>query len=72
MPDERKAILLRISPALWTELSRWAQDDLRSLNGQIEYLLRESLARRGNGPRVRAGSEITPPEGNRGDPEHRQ
>ena len=43
MPDERKAILLRIPPALWEEISRAAQRDLRSTNAQIEFLLRQAL-----------------------------
>jgi hypothetical protein len=48
---ERKAYLLRIDPDLWAELERLAQAELRSVNGQIEYLLREALERRGVGPR---------------------
>ena len=48
---ERKAYLLRIDPELWAELERLAQAELRSVNGQIEYLLREALERRGVGPR---------------------
>jgi hypothetical protein len=44
---ERKAYLLRIAPDLWGEIERLAQAELRSVNGQIEYLLREALARRG-------------------------
>ena len=44
---ERKAFLLRIDPALWEEIERLAQAELRSVNGQIEYLLREALSRRG-------------------------
>ena len=43
---ERKAFLLRLPPELHEELRRWASQDLRSLNGQIEYLLRQSVARR--------------------------
>lgn len=39
---ERRAFLLRIDPALHDALQRWAADDLRSLNGQIEYLLRRA------------------------------
>ena len=42
----RKAFLLRLDPKLWEELVRWAQDDLRSVNGQMEYLLREAVSRR--------------------------
>ena len=44
---ERKAYLLRIDQALWAEIERLAQAELRSANGQVEYLLREALARRG-------------------------
>jgi hypothetical protein len=43
----KKAFPLRIDPALWGELQRLAARDLRSVNAQIEFLLRESLARRG-------------------------
>jgi hypothetical protein len=45
---ERKAFLLRIDPALWAELERLAQQELRSVNAQIEFMLREALARRGH------------------------
>ena len=45
--SERKAFLLRIDPELWEELERLAQAELRSVNGQVEYLLRDALARRG-------------------------
>ncbi len=41
---QRKAFLLRVDPALLESLQRWADDDLRSLNGQIEFLLRKALA----------------------------
>ena len=44
---ERKAYLLRIDPELWAEIERLAQAELRSANGQAEYLLREALAKRG-------------------------
>ena len=47
MPDERKSILLRIPPELWEQVSFLAQRELRSTNAQIEFLLRESLNRRG-------------------------
>ncbi len=43
---ERKSFLLRMDPALWADLEAWAQDDLRSVNGQIEYLLRQAVLRR--------------------------
>jgi hypothetical protein len=44
---DRKAYLLRIDPELWAEIERLAQAELRSVNGEIEYLLREALAKRG-------------------------
>ena len=43
---ERKAFLLRIDPELWAELEAWAQAELRSVNGQIEFVLRDALQRR--------------------------
>ncbi len=56
---ERKAYLLRIDPALWNELESWAADDLRSVNGQIEYLLKQAVARRKGDSR--AGVPPAPP-----------
>jgi len=44
---ERKAYLLRIDAELWAEIERLAQAELRSANSQVEYLLREALAKRG-------------------------
>ena len=49
---DRKAFLLRIDPELWAELERLAQAELRSVNGQVEYLLRDALARRGVAPQA--------------------
>jgi hypothetical protein len=43
----RKAFLLRMDPQVLSALERWAEEELRSLNGQIEYLLRQALAKRG-------------------------
>lgn len=43
---ERKNFLLRMDPVLWADLEAWAQDELRSVNGQIEYLLRQAVLRR--------------------------
>ena len=43
---ERKPFLLRIDPRLWTELEAWAAHELRSVNGQIEYILRQAVAKR--------------------------
>lgn len=42
----KKQVPLRLSPKLWQELSAWAEDDFRSLNGQIEYLLTECVRQR--------------------------
>ena len=43
---ERKAFLMRIDPALWAELETWAQDELRSVNGQVEMILKQSVQKR--------------------------
>ncbi len=43
---EKKGFLLRLSPELLAELERWAQDEFRSVNGQIEYLLSDALKKR--------------------------
>ena len=43
----RKSFLLRVDPGVLEAVQRWANDDLRSLNGQIEYLLRDALRRSG-------------------------
>jgi len=48
---ERKPFLLRMDPALLEALQKWAADDLRSLNGQIEFLLRRALQGAGRAPR---------------------
>lgn len=60
-PD-KKAFLLRVDPALWAEIERLAAQELRSANAQVEYLLREGLARRGrrigeSGGKARGPSE---------------
>ena len=44
--EERKPFLLRVPPALLADLRGWAQDELRSLNGHLEYVLREAVRRR--------------------------
>jgi hypothetical protein len=51
---ERKAFLLRLDPAVWVEVERLAQKDLRSVNAEIEYLLRDALSKRGIVPRAPA------------------
>lgn len=62
---ERKPFLLRLDPTVFAALQRWADDDLRSLNGQIEFLLRRALADAGRTPRP-------PPEDTGGGPSHRE
>ena len=62
---ERKPFLLRISPELWNAVQKWADDELRSVNGQIEFLLRESLARAGRLPKTAA--KPRPPRGTQGE-----
>ena len=42
----KKQIILRLSPTLWEEIARWADEDFRSINGQIEYLLTECVRQR--------------------------
>lgn len=46
--SKKKSVLLRINPDLWEDLNAWAQDELRSLNGQVEYVLREAVRKRKN------------------------
>lgn len=52
---ERRPFLLRLDPATLESLQRWAADDLRSLNGHIEFLLRRALAEAGRLPREAGG-----------------
>jgi len=47
---ERKPFLLRLDPETYAALQRWAADDLRSVNGQVEYLLRRALVDAGRLP----------------------
>lgn len=46
MADEEKKFLLRLPPRVFEELRRWAEQDMRSINGQIEWLLRQALIER--------------------------
>ena len=48
---DKKAFLLRLDPAVWAELEHLAQAELRSVNAQIEFILRDALARRGVKPK---------------------
>ena len=49
--QDKKAFLLRIDPALWAEIERLATAELRSVNAQVEFLLRQALAERGIRPK---------------------
>jgi hypothetical protein len=59
---QRKPFLLRIDPALWAELEAWAQDELRSVNGQIEYVLRQAVLTRKGAAARRASLRTNPPD----------
>ena len=65
--SERKSILLRLDPAVHDALARWASDELRSTNAQIEFLLRRALAEAGRMP-TRAGQMRRPGRPPRGGP----
>ncbi len=56
---QRKSFLLRMDPALYEALEGWAQQELRSLNAQIEYLLKQAVAKR---RRETAKEDAAPPE----------
>jgi hypothetical protein len=60
---ERKAFLLRLDPAVWAALERLAEAELRSVNAQIEFLLREGLQRRGRAPKPAPAPAPTPKPG---------
>lgn len=47
--NARKQVLLRLPQSLWEDISQWAEEDFRSINGQIEYLLTEAVRRRKKG-----------------------
>jgi hypothetical protein len=49
---ERKPFLLRIDPSLWAEIESWAQAELRSVNGQIEWILRQAVMKRKGGAKI--------------------
>ncbi len=71
-PQQRKQVLLRLDPQVYEALARWADDELRSANAQIEFLLRRALSEAGRlpgdaGPLPRRGR----PPGNPGPPPER-
>jgi hypothetical protein len=51
---QKKSIILRIDPQLWKDLNQLAKDELRSLNGQVEYMLRELVRKRKKNKNVEA------------------
>jgi len=55
--SEREAFLLRIDPRVLDAIRRWARDDLRSVNAQIEFLLRRALRETGRLPRASVGKQ---------------
>ncbi len=58
----RKAFLLRIDPSLHAALEQWAQQELRSLNGQIEYILKDAVAKRRRAADAATPRDRQPPE----------
>jgi len=63
----RKAFQLRIDPDLWSAIEKWAADELRSVNGQIEWILSRAVREAGRGrkrpPPAEAAEEPLPPSG---------
>jgi hypothetical protein len=57
--SDRKSFLIRVDPALLDSVQRWADDDLRSLNAHIEFLLRDALRRAGRLPKPQPGAPRT-------------
>jgi hypothetical protein len=62
---ERKSFLLRIDADLWAVLEAWAQDELRSVNGQIEYLLRQAVQKRKGSNAARSEEPLPASRGRR-------
>lgn len=57
--SEKKRFLLRIEPRVYAAIEKWAADDLRSVNAQMEYVLSEALKRAGRYPRPRPAEEAS-------------
>jgi len=60
---QKKAIPLRINEQVWKAMRRWSDDELRSLNAQIEYVLRDALRRAGRLPAENKGPDHEPDTG---------
>ena len=66
---ERKSFLIRIDPGIFDALNRWANDEFRSLNAHLEYLLRQALKQAGRLPKDRpADDPAAPPAGDKPSP----
>jgi len=59
---QKKPFLLRLSQEMWDELERWAADDFRSVNGQIEYILSEAIRRQRKAPATAAPAAPVEPK----------
>lgn len=64
--SDKKRFLLRIDPAVYAALEKWAADDLRSVNAQIEFVLKEALRRSGRGREDRTQEPAAPVEEEKG------
>ena len=60
--DGKKQVPLRLSPKLYAAIAAWAEDDFRSVNGQIEYLLTECVRQRTKNGKIVSDSLDVPPE----------
>jgi hypothetical protein len=58
----RKQFLLRIDAELWADVEKWAADELRSANAQVEYLLREAVRKRKGGRAAGSARPPSPPQ----------
>ncbi len=67
--ESRKPFLLRINPALYRELEAWAQQEMRSVNGQIEYVLKDAVRKRNR--KFAYGDDAAPGDSEAGTPSSR-
>ncbi|MCH5720941.1 hypothetical protein [Niabella hibiscisoli] len=59
--NDKKSFILRINPDTFQALEKWAADEFRSVNGQIEYLLHEAISKSGRGrPGAKSGDKVKP------------
>jgi len=56
--SDKKQVPLRLSPTLWNEINKWADDEFRSINGQIEYILSEAVKKRKSQDLKKAGDVL--------------